>query len=66
MSTGEDWYKIMFDMTRERGPKYDCYSTSCEGSCIIYFILVYYVFFFIMYILLIQYIMLNLFILVLM
>jgi hypothetical protein len=24
MSTGEDWYKIMFDVMRTPGPDYDC------------------------------------------
>ncbi len=33
MSTGEDWYKIMFDMTRPYGDKYKCYDQSCTGNC---------------------------------
>lgn len=53
-STGEDWYKVMFDTTRLE--PYCTPNVNCGSP--------YYIFFFIVYIVMIQFIMLQLFILV--
>ena len=66
MSTGEDWYKIMFDLSRPLGDTYGCHYDSCQGSGLNNIFLALSIVFFIFYILIVQYIMLNLFILVLM
>ena len=66
MSTGEDWYKIMFDLSRPLGDTYGCHNDSCEGSGLNNIFIALSIVFFIFYILIVQYIMLNLFILVLM
>ena len=65
MATGEDWYKIMFDTTRSR--EYGCSDDfrSC-GNGNIYNWIDFGKAFFIFYTIIVQYIMLNLFILVLM
>ena len=56
VSTGEDWHLIMFDTTRN--VQDGCISTSCGAYA--------YVLFFIAFIIVVQYIMLNLYVLILM
>ena len=64
VSTGEDWFKIMFDTTRDK-ENYNCTPDDSCGSSISFY-LAYYVIFFIFFIIIISYVMLNLFVLVMM
>ena len=57
MSTGEDWYKIMYDSTR--GPENGCQQASCSGNG-------FYIIYFIIFEILTANVMLQLFVLVLM
>ena len=58
MSTGEDWYKIMFDTTREKDDQCSDATNSCGNKLNVLF--------FVIFTIIVQYVMLNLFILVIM
>ena len=64
ISTGENWHRIMFDTTRDKS--YNCIEGDSCGSSNYFNLLVLNVFYFISFIIIAQYTMLNLFILILM